>query len=280
MKDIELIKALVGEGVTEDDLKFTDCYVRPQMGLFIPAAYSCGYAARENHTHPSYMTVVYFEERADRRSHYKAQIFSPDIPHSDSPGRHYYCILTERGFFESRYKMYSDSLPVFSGLDFELCSDILKAMNMFAFEYSKEMANSDVTLNAQAEIITHWIIRSLMGENMDMRAVSDDYSVARAQHYMERHYGERITVAGLSGLGYVSPSCFSRKFRNETGVSPIEYLIEIRIQRAKLLLRRKSLPITDIALECGFGSSAYFSACFQERTGISPTEYRDRYAEN
>ena len=86
MKDIEIIKALVGEGVTEDDLKYTDCYVRPQMGLFIPAAYSCGYAARENHTHPSYMTVVYFEERADRRSHYKAQIFSPDIPHSDSPG--------------------------------------------------------------------------------------------------------------------------------------------------------------------------------------------------
>lgn len=280
MRDFDIIKALVGDSVTEEDLKFTDCYVRPQMGLFIPAAGECGYAARKNHTHPSYMTVVYFEEKADRRQHYKAQIFSPDIPHSDSTWQHYYCILTERDFFQSRYRMYSDSLPVFRGHDFEICSDVLKAMNMFAFEYSKEMANSHVTLDAQAEMITHWIIRSLLGENMDMRAVSGDYSVALAQHYMERHYSERITVAGLAGLGYVSPSCFSRRFKSETGVTPIEYLIEIRMQRAKLLLRRKDLSVTAIAIECGFGSSAYFSDCFQERAGISPTEYRDRYAEN
>ena len=84
--------------------------------------------------------------------------------------------------------MYAESVPTFNEQSFEICSDILKALNTFVFEYSKSMPNSDITLDAQAEIITHWIIRSIMGETFDMRAVSSDYSVARAQHYMEQHY--------------------------------------------------------------------------------------------
>jgi len=95
---------------------------------------------------------------------------------------------------------------------------VLKALNTFAFEYSKSMPHADVTLDAQAEIITHWIIRSLLGETLDMRAVSSDYSVARAQHYMEQHYMEPITVSKLAALGYVSASAFQHKFKQATGV--------------------------------------------------------------
>ena len=160
-----------------------------------------------------------------------------------------------------------------------MCSDILKALNTFAFEYSKSMLNSDITLDAQAEIITHWIIRSIFGETLDLRAVSADYSVARAQHYMEQHYMENITVAKLAALGYVSTSCLNRRFKNDNGITPIEYLIEIRIKRAKTLLKRKNIPITEIALQCGIGSNSHFSSCFQNRTGVSPSEYRDRYTD-
>ncbi|MGN1105127.1 MAG: helix-turn-helix domain-containing protein, partial [Huintestinicola sp.] len=67
------------------------------------------------------------------------------------------------------------------------------------------------------------------------------------------------------------------KFKNETGVTPIEYLIGIRLERAKTMLKRKSISVTEIAMNCGFGSSAHFSSCFQSRVGISPTEYRDKY---
>lgn len=75
------------------------------------------------------------------------------------------------------------------------------------------MPHADVTLDAQAEIITHWIIRSLLGETLDMRAVSSDYSVARAQHYMEQHYMEPITISKLAALGYVSASAFQHKIQ-------------------------------------------------------------------
>ncbi len=277
IKDFELIQNLIGASTVEEELRYVDCYVRPQFGLFIPIAGPCGYALRSDHTHPSYMIVICFGENTEKQYHYHAEITSPDIPHNDKEEQHYYCLLIARDYFEKRYKMYSDSLPIFKEYSFELCSDILKTINTFAFEYSKSMLNANITLDANAEIITHWIIRSIFGETLDMRAVSNDYSVARAQHYMEQHYAENITVSRLAELGYVSPSCFNRRFKKETGITPIEYLIGIRIKCAKTLLRRKEIPITDIAMRCGFGSSAHFSSCFQSRTGITPTEYRERF---
>ena len=277
MKDFEIIKDLIGTGVTENDLEYIDCYARPQLGIFIPAAGECGYAAKQGHSHPSYMIVVSFEQPTDRQNHYRAEITSPHIPHNDKTGFHYYCLLIEKSYFEKRYLMYDGNIPTFSAQPFEICSDILKALNTFVFEYSKSMPNSDITLDAQAEIITHWIIRSIMGETFDMRAVSSDYSVARAQHYMEQHYSENITVSKLAALGYVSSSCFNRRFKKETGITPIEYLIEIRLERARTMLKRRNISVTEIALRCGFGSSAHFSSCFQSKVGISPTEYRNKY---
>lgn len=277
MKDFDIIEKLVGEGAKESDFEHVDCYVRPKLGLFIPSTGACGYASKDNHTHPSYMIVIYFHEDKNRQSHYDAEITSPDIMHSDSNDLHYYCLMIDKDYFESCYMMYSDTLPSFSRAHFTICSDILKSLNTFAFEYSKSMMNSDITLDAQAQIITHWIIRSIFGETLDMRAISSDYSVARAQHYMEQHYHENITVARLAELGYVSVSCLNRRFKNEMGITPIEYLIELRIEKAKLLLRRRNIPVTEIALRCGFGSSAHFSSCFQKRMNITPSEYQEKY---
>ena len=108
-------------------------------------------------------------------------------------------------------------------------------------------------------IITHWIIRSILGENMDMRSISSNYIVARAQHYIEEHFNENITVSQLAQLGHMSDSNFNRMFKKETAQTPIEYLIIIRVQKSKTLLRRKDIPITEIAMRCGFGSSAHFA---------------------
>lgn len=225
----------------------------------------------------SYMVVIAFNRQTASANRFAAEIISPEIPHCDDPTLHCYAICIPRKFFEERYRLYVPDIPVFNRKKFEICSDILKYMNMFAFETSKNMQNSDITLNAHAELITHWIIRSILGESMDMRSISNDYSVAKAQHYMEHHFGEPITIKRLSELGFVSPSGLTHKFKAELGVSPIEYLIEIRIQRAKIMLQRKNMTVTEIANACGFSNSAYFSSCFQKRVGRTPTEYQRRY---
>lgn len=272
MKGFEIIKQLIGEVVTENNLKNIDCYVRPQLSILIPTS-EINILGSE-YIHPSYIVKIYFEQRTDKQMHYQAEITSPDTAYSADGENHFYCIMIDKEYFEKRYLMYADKIVNYCKYKFEMCSDVLKALNTFAFESSKAMKNSDITLDAQLEIITHWIVRSIFGETLDLRAVSNDYSVARAQHYMDN-----ITVAKLAALGYVSPSCFNRRFKNEVGITPIEYLIEIRIKRAKTLLRRKNIPVTEIAMRCGFGSNSHFSSCFQSKTGVFPSEYRDRYTD-
>ena len=114
----------------------------------------------------SYMVVIAFNRQTASANRFAAEIISPEIPHCDDPTLHCYAICIPRKFFEERYRLYVPDIPVFNRKKFEICSDILKYMNMFAFEASKNMQNSDITLNAHAELITHWIIRSILGESM------------------------------------------------------------------------------------------------------------------
>lgn len=288
MEDFNLVKSLIGDSVTEDDLRFVDCYVHTNMGLFIPSVGACQYAMKPSHCHPSYMFIIAFSSDVMhlkpsielKETHYLGTALSPDIPHDDIYGTHphYYCILINKEFFEEQYKMYTGERPNFHGKQFAICHDILKTLNTFAFEYSKKMQNADVTLSAQTTIVTHWLIRSILGENYDMRAISSNYAVARAEHFMEQHFSETITVKKLAELGNMSVSSFNRIFKKETNLTPIEYLIDIRIQKSKKLLRRKEIPITEVAMRCGFSSSSHFASSFSKMLSVTPTEYRNSYS--
>lgn len=270
-----LIQKLAGD-VAEFDSSLFDCYVREKFGVLIPI-YDSTQKQSIKHKHPAYEIVIHFDMQSDKLKHYCASITSPNVMHNRNQGIHCYSVFIEKEYFEKCFRMYEEEIPIFAEKQFEFCSDILKALNTYVFEYSKRMMNSDITLAAQTEIITQWLIRSLFGETLDMSAVSSDYSVARAQHFMEQHYMDNITVQTLANLGCMSKTSFNRRFKKETGITPIEYLIQIRIKMAKLMLKRKENQMTEIAMRCGFGSSAHFSSCFQKHIGLTPSEYRDKY---
>lgn len=276
MRDLEIIKKLVGNDITEHDLRFVDCYLGGNMGVFIPSMGECGYASRKNHVHPAYMALVMFDKSGAPRNHYCASVTSPEIPHNDCEGD-YYCIFIDKDYFESVYLTYTDKVPTFSGTEFFICSDVLRALNMFAFEYSKQMKNSDITLSAQTELITHWIIRSILGESMDLRAVSLETDIARVQHYIENHYGDKLAVTNIAGMAHMSPSSLERAFKREFGITVMKYISDIRLEKSKLLLRRMDIPLTDIAMQCGFGNGARFAQLFKNAFDITPTQYRKAY---
>ncbi|MGN0395496.1 MAG: helix-turn-helix domain-containing protein [Coprococcus sp.] len=264
--------------MTEEQLEYVDCYVHNHFGIFIPFQEGCGYAAQQNHTHPSYMIVIHFEEREEYYAQYEAYILSPELPHTDDfPDYQYYCILIDKEYFENVYRMYEDEVPVFDFRHFQVCHDILKTLNLFAFEYSKNMKNSAVTMEAQATILTHWLVRSLLGESLDMRSISSEYAVARAQHYIEQHFSEEITVGYLAKLGNLSESSFNRKFKKELQMTPMEYVMDVRLEQAKKLLKRAEIPITQVALRCGFGSGSHLASGFQKAYHTTPSEYRKRF---
>ncbi len=98
----------------------------------------------------------------------------------------------------------------------------------------------------------------------------------RARDLMDREYARRLDVAGLAREALMSPAHFSRQFRAAYGETPYSYLMTRRIERAKLLLRRGDLSVTEVCFEVGCASLGSFSARFTEIVGETPSAYRAR----
>jgi AraC-like DNA-binding protein len=93
---------------------------------------------------------------------------------------------------------------------------------------------------------------------------------------MDREYARPLDIAALARTALMSPAHFSRQFRATYGETPYGYLMTRRIERAKALLRRGDLTVTEVCLEVGCTSLGSFSARFTELVGETPTAYRDR----
>jgi AraC-like DNA-binding protein len=98
----------------------------------------------------------------------------------------------------------------------------------------------------------------------------------RARDLMDREYARPLDVEALARTALMSSAHFSRQFRAAYGETPYSYLMTRRIERAKALLRRGDLTVTEVCLEVGCTSLGSFSARFTEVVGQTPTAYRDR----
>jgi transcriptional regulator GlxA family with amidase domain len=98
----------------------------------------------------------------------------------------------------------------------------------------------------------------------------------RARDAMDRDYAEPLDVAALARVALMSPGHFSRSFRAAYGETPYGYLMTRRIERAKALLRRGDLSVTEVCFAVGCTSLGSFSSRFTELVGESPSSYRAR----
>ena len=111
---------------------------------------------------------------------------------------------------------------------------------------------------------------------MTLEELANLAHLRRARDLMDREYARPLDVAALARAALMSPGHFSRQFRAAYGETPYAYLMTRRIERAKLLLRRGDLSVTEVCLEVGCTSLGSFSARFTELTGETPTAYRAR----
>lgn len=98
----------------------------------------------------------------------------------------------------------------------------------------------------------------------------------RTRDQMDREYAQPLDVAALARTALMSPAHFSRRFREVYSETPYSYLMTRRVERAKALLRRGDLSVTDVCFTVGWSSLGSFSARFTELVGESPSEYRAR----
>ena len=98
----------------------------------------------------------------------------------------------------------------------------------------------------------------------------------RARDLIDRDYARPLDVPAMARAALMSPAHFSRRFRAAYGETPYSYLMTRRIERAKALLRRGDLPVTEVCFAVGFTSLGSFSSRFSELVGESPSAYRAR----
>ena len=96
----------------------------------------------------------------------------------------------------------------------------------------------------------------------------------RARDLMDREYARPLDVPALARAALMSPSHFARQFRAAYGETPYSYLMTRRIERAKALLRRGDLSVTEVCMAVGCTSLGSFSSRFSDLVGISPSAYR------
>ena len=94
--------------------------------------------------------------------------------------------------------------------------------------------------------------------------------------YMEQHYHEAITLESLSEIMRYSPQYLSRRFKSQTDHSPIDYLIHIRMDKARELLLSTEATLQEISASVGYPDMFYFNRMFKKVTGVAPGTYRKR----
>lgn len=145
-------------------------------------------------------------------------------------------------------------------------------------QLSKLQEQQDVeflTRNLLSEI---WLLLLEEIRNLDTSTLSvpqkNQDRILTMLAFIQENYSEKLTLEDIADSAAVSTRECLRCFRDSIHQSPMEYLIEYRVQMAKKLLETTGLSITDIALSCGFNSNSYFTKIFHRSCGKTPNAYR------
>lgn len=156
--------------------------------------------------------------------------------------------------------------------------DLIGAFQLEIMNYGEAYARMLHSLSTQ---IVFQLIRDLhAGQEKSSEKINlDNQYISKAILFMQEHYQTSISISDICNLIYLSPCHFKRVFKEQTGRTPHQYLMDIRLQRARELLERKADSIEDVAKRCGFVNAGHFAVAFKRSTKLSPSEYRKKHVQ-
>ncbi len=161
-------------------------------------------------------------------------------------------------------------------------AQILQICNNIELEQSRAPSpHRDLRLSGLGLSLIAYLCRCYTEQHAEMLAEHATTDVrAAAIHdtvqFMSEHAGDALSSADLARRARMSPSAYSRLFHRIIGVTPIDYLARLRIQRARRLLSGGNMPLTAIAIETGFYDAAHFTRTFRRLVQCTPGQYRKR----
>ena len=141
--------------------------------------------------------------------------------------------------------------------------------------YAKEFMIHTLTV----ELMIHLsrAMRNEWEENLKVKNGKARELVKIARQYMDENFEQGITVAEAAQYVFLSQGYFTRAFKDELGISPMNYLMSKRIEKACELLENNEIKVSSIAVQSGFSSPQRFNVAFRKLMGKTPMEYRKEH---
>ena len=127
------------------------------------------------------------------------------------------------------------------------------------------------------ELLKQHILSSYQ-ETVEKKKAESERPVRLAKKYIQEHFESQITLEEVSAVTGFTPTYFSTVFKKSTGKTFLEYLLSVRMEAAKQMLREGNEKVETICHSVGYKDIKYFTKCFTKYTGLKPSEYRKIYA--
>lgn len=123
-------------------------------------------------------------------------------------------------------------------------------------------------------ILIQFIVKNFCDIPVSVAGSVYNPQVQKAIGYIQEHFREALTVDLIADYVRLSVPRFIHNFKSQVGITPHAYILSLKINEAKIMLRNCDIPIIDISNELNFSSSNHFAAAFKKHTGYSPTQFR------
>ena len=160
-----------------------------------------------------------------------------------------------------------------------LTEEDLKKVQVLIEKMEIELKNSNPGYQAMVAVYFLEILVLISRYSMKQEESLEDYayaSIHKLMSWLEKNYPQKISLEKMARITGMSKRNFQRTFRHIAILSPTEYLIRLRLDKAAEQLKTTNKQISTIAVDTGFSDSNYFSRSFRRHRGCSPSEYRMR----
>ncbi|WP_024832799.1 AraC family transcriptional regulator [Ruminiclostridium josui] len=157
-------------------------------------------------------------------------------------------------------------------------NDIIVLLNRILKEQTNDQLGSDLLNYLMLMELFVLISRALKAEwenSIKNKSPKIKELMQSAIQFVHNNFEREISITDIAKYVFLSPSYFTRAFKENTGLSPMQYLLNIRIKRACELLRETDQKVGEIALSVGFSNQQRFNDMFKKQTNMTPMQYRN-----
>ena len=207
-------------------------------------------------------------------------IIPPYLEHTDQsiPGMplDYYVLAIDGIAFQTKEN--APAAQIFCNFDNRMLIADLFAQMYYEIKNGRE--SSEQIYQRLLEIRILRIMRTRNVVPVPLTTVRMTKECAQIKEYLDTNYAEHITLETLTSLTHMNKYYMAHSFTKFTGMSPIQYLNQRRLETACQLLRDTDYSISDISSQTGFSSQSYFTQIFRKFYGITPVKYRQLHSED